>query len=76
MQTTPFNFFLCSGINDGAATVLLMSQTEAENRQLKPLGRIVSWAQAGVDPAVMGTGPVPAVKKAVSCFSFFFWLHF
>lgn len=48
-----------------------MSQTEAENRQLKPLGRIVSWAQAGVDPAVMGTGPVPAVKKAVSCFSFF-----
>lgn len=55
-----------SGINDGAATVLLMSQTEAENRQLKPLGRIVSWAQAGVDPAVMGTGPVPAVKKALT----------
>lgn len=54
-----------SGINDGAAAVLLMSQTEAEKRKLKPLGRIVSWAQAGVDPAVMGTGPIPAVQKAL-----------
>jgi acetyl-CoA C-acetyltransferase len=49
-----------SGINDGAAAVILMSAAEAEKRGLKPLARIVSWANAGVDPAIMGTGPIPA----------------
>jgi acetyl-CoA C-acetyltransferase len=54
-----------SGINDGAAAVVLMSQAEAKKRGIKPLARIVSWAQAGVDPAIMGTGPIPASKKAL-----------
>lgn len=54
-----------SGINDGAAAVLLMRQSEAERRGLEPMARIVSWATAGVDPAVMGTGPVPASGKAL-----------
>lgn len=54
-----------SGINDGAAAVVLMSYAEALKRGLKPLARIVSWAQAGVDPSVMGTGPIPATRKAV-----------
>lgn len=54
-----------SGINDGAAAVVLMSQTEAKARGLKPLARIVSWAQAGLDPSIMGTGPIPAIRKAV-----------
>ncbi|XP_002732194.1 acetyl-CoA acetyltransferase, cytosolic-like [Saccoglossus kowalevskii] len=54
-----------SGINDGAGAVVLMKQSEASKRGLKPLARIVSWAQAGVDPAIMGTGPIPAVKKAL-----------
>jgi acetyl-CoA C-acetyltransferase len=54
-----------SGINDGAAAVVLMSQAEATKRGIKPLARIVSWAQAGVDPAIMGTGPIPASKKAL-----------
>jgi acetyl-CoA C-acetyltransferase len=49
-----------SGINDGAAVVILMSEAEAKKRGLKPLARIVSWANAGVDPAIMGTGPIPA----------------
>jgi acetyl-CoA C-acetyltransferase len=53
-----------SGINDGAAAVVLMSEDEAEKRGLKPLARIVSWANAGVDPAIMGTGPIPASRKA------------
>ncbi len=54
-----------SGINDGAAAVLLMTEEEANKRGIKPLARIVSWATAGVDPSVMGTGPIPASKKAL-----------
>lgn len=54
-----------SGINDGAAAVVLMTAAEAEKRGLKPLARIVSWATAGVDPAIMGTGPIPASRKAL-----------
>jgi acetyl-CoA C-acetyltransferase len=54
-----------SGINDGAAAVVLMTAAEAEKRGLKPLARIVSWAQAGVDPAIMGSGPIPASRKAL-----------
>jgi len=54
-----------SGINDGAATVALMSAAEAARRGLAPLARIVSWAQAGVDPAIMGTGPIPASRRAL-----------
>jgi acetyl-CoA C-acetyltransferase len=54
-----------SGINDGAAAVVLMSADEAARRRVKPLARIVSWAHAGVDPAIMGTGPIPASRKAL-----------
>ena len=54
-----------SGINDGAAAVVLMSQSEANKRNLDPLARIVSWATCGVDPALMGSGPIPASKKAL-----------
>ena len=54
-----------SGINDGAAALVVMSAEEAERRGLTPLARIVSWAQAGVDPAIMGTGPIPASRKAL-----------
>jgi acetyl-CoA C-acetyltransferase len=54
-----------SGINDGAAAVVLMSASEAERRGIQPLARIVSWAQAGVDPSIMGTGPIPASKRAL-----------
>jgi len=54
-----------SGINDGAAAVVLMSAAEAKKRGITPLARIVSWAQAGVDPSIMGTGPIPASKKAL-----------
>jgi acetyl-CoA C-acetyltransferase len=54
-----------SGINDGAAAVVLMTQAEAEKRGIKPLARIVSWASVGVDPSIMGTGPIPASKKAL-----------
>ncbi|MEJ2118526.1 MAG: acetyl-CoA C-acetyltransferase [Alphaproteobacteria bacterium] len=54
-----------SGINDGAAGVVLMTASEAEKRDIRPLARIVSWAQAGVDPSIMGTGPIPASKKAL-----------
>jgi len=54
-----------SGINDGAAAVVLMSADEAKKRGIEPLARIVSWAQAGVDPAIMGTGPIPASKLAL-----------
>jgi acetyl-CoA C-acetyltransferase len=54
-----------SGINDGAAVVVLMSADEAERRGLQPLARIVSWATAGVDPAIMGSGPIPASRKAL-----------
>ncbi|MBM3540911.1 MAG: acetyl-CoA C-acetyltransferase [Alphaproteobacteria bacterium] len=55
-----------SGINDGAAAVVLMSAAEAKKRGLEPLGRIVSWATAGVDPAIMGTGPIPASRAALA----------
>ncbi|MER9843656.1 acetyl-CoA C-acetyltransferase [Mesorhizobium australicum] len=54
-----------SGINDGAAGALLMSETEAARRGITPLARIASWATAGVDPAIMGTGPIPASRKAL-----------
>ena len=54
-----------SGINDGAAAVVLMSAAEAKKRGITPLARIVSWASVGVDPAVMGTGPIPASKLAL-----------
>ncbi|MGE0765148.1 MAG: acetyl-CoA C-acetyltransferase [Hyphomicrobiaceae bacterium] len=54
-----------SGINDGAAAVVLMTQAEAAKRGIKPLARIVSWASVGVDPSIMGTGPIPASKKAL-----------
>jgi acetyl-CoA C-acetyltransferase len=54
-----------SGINDGAAAVVLMSAADAEKRGLTPLARIVSWATAGVDPAIMGTGPIPASRRAL-----------
>ncbi|XP_076128712.1 acetyl-CoA acetyltransferase, cytosolic [Alosa pseudoharengus] len=54
-----------SGINDGAAATVLMSQSEAQRRGLKPMARITSWAQAGLDPSIMGTGPILAIRKAV-----------
>jgi acetyl-CoA C-acetyltransferase len=54
-----------SGINDGAAAVVLMTDDEARKRGVKPLARIVSWATAGVDPAIMGTGPIPASRMAL-----------
>ncbi|WP_339713597.1 acetyl-CoA C-acetyltransferase [uncultured Sneathiella sp.] len=54
-----------SGINDGAAAVVLMTAEAAEAKGLKPLARIVSWAQSGVDPAIMGTGPIPASRAAL-----------
>ncbi|KQY13824.1 acetyl-CoA C-acetyltransferase [Rhizobium sp. Root482] len=54
-----------SGLNDGAAATLLMSEAEAARRGIQPLARIVSWATAGVDPQVMGTGPIPASRKAL-----------
>jgi len=54
-----------SGINDGAAAVLLMRRDESDRRGLEPLAKIVSWATCGVDPALMGSGPIPASKKAL-----------
>src|SRR5262245_20062545 len=54
-----------SGINDGAGAVVLMTAEEAKRRGVKPLARIAAWATAGVDPAVMGTGPIPASRKAL-----------
>ena len=54
-----------SGINDGAAAAVLMTAEDAARRGVTPLARIVSWATAGVDPAVMGTGPIPASRKAL-----------
>ncbi|MCE3289670.1 MAG: acetyl-CoA C-acyltransferase [Caulobacter sp.] len=54
-----------SGLNDGAAAMVLMTADEAARRGLKPLARIASWAHAGVDPEIMGTGPIPAMKKAL-----------
>ena len=55
-----------SGINDGAAALVLMTASEAAKRGLTPLARIASWATAGVDPKIMGTGPIPAVTKALA----------
>ena len=54
-----------SGINDGAAAVVLMRASEAAKLGKTPLARIVSWAQAGVDPAIMGSGPIPASRSAL-----------
>ena len=54
-----------SGLNDGAAAVVLMTAEEAKKRGLTPLARIASWATAGVDPSIMGTGPIPASRKAL-----------
>jgi acetyl-CoA C-acetyltransferase len=54
-----------SGINDGAAALVIMSADEAKRRGLAPLARIASWATAGVDPAIMGSGPIPASRKAL-----------
>ena len=54
-----------SGINDGAAAVALMSADEAAKRKIEPMARIVSYATAGVDPSIMGTGPIPASRKAL-----------
>ncbi len=54
-----------SGINDGAAAVVLMTRAEADRRGATPLARVVSWATCGVDPAIMGTGPIPASRKAL-----------
>ena len=54
-----------SGINDGGAALVLMSAADARARGLAPLARIASWAQAGVDPQIMGTGPIPATRKAL-----------
>ena len=54
-----------SGLNDGAAALVIMTAAEARRRGLTPLGRIASWATAGVDPAVMGSGPIPASRKAL-----------
>jgi len=54
-----------SGINDGAAAVVLMTQDEAIKRNLQPLAKITSWATCGVDPSLMGSGPIPASKKAL-----------
>ena len=59
---TPGN---ASGLNDGAAALVLMNADEANKRSLKPLARIVSWATCGVDPSLMGSGPIPASKKAL-----------
>jgi acetyl-CoA C-acetyltransferase len=54
-----------SGLNDGAAAIVLMTAAEAKKRGIEPLARIVSWANAGVEPEIMGTGPIPATKKAL-----------
>ena len=54
-----------SGLNDGSAAVILMKESKANELNLQPLARIVSWATVGVDPTIMGIGPVPAVKKAL-----------
>ncbi len=54
-----------SGINDGAAATVLMSAEDAAARGIKPMARVASWAQAGVDPAIMGSGPIPASRKAL-----------
>lgn len=59
-----------TGINDGAAALVLMSTETAAARGLQPLVRIVSWAHVGVDPALMGTGPIDAIRKVVCTVDF------
>jgi acetyl-CoA C-acetyltransferase len=54
-----------SGLNDGAAALVLMTAAQAQRRGIEPLGRIASWANAGVAPEIMGTGPIPATRKAL-----------
>jgi acetyl-CoA C-acetyltransferase len=54
-----------SGLNDGAAAVVLMTAAEADRRGIEPMARIASWAHAGVEPEIMGTGPIPATRKAL-----------
>jgi acetyl-CoA C-acetyltransferase len=54
-----------SGLNDGAAALVVMSREEAERRGAKILARVASWASAGVDPSIMGIGPVPATRRAL-----------
>ena len=54
-----------SGLNDGAAALVLMTAEEAARRGVEPLARIASWANAGVDPSIMGAGPIPATRKAL-----------
>ncbi len=54
-----------SGINDGAAAVVLMTEDEAKKRSLEPLAKIISWTTCGVDPSLMGSGPIPASKEAL-----------
>jgi len=54
-----------SGINDGAAALILMSADEAEKRGIEPMAKIKSWATEGIDPSIMGAGPIPASKKAL-----------
>ena len=54
-----------SGINDGAACVMLMKYSTAQSRGIVPMAKVVAWAQAGVDPKIMGTGPIPAIKSVV-----------
>ncbi|XP_042201305.1 acetyl-CoA acetyltransferase, cytosolic-like isoform X3 [Callorhinchus milii] len=55
-----------SGIDDGAAAVILMKKSKADKKCLKPMAQIVSWAEAGLDPAIMGVGPIAAIRKAVN----------
>tara|TARA_B100001173_G_scaffold305628_1_gene311310 strand:+ start:2091 stop:3263 length:1173 start_codon:yes stop_codon:yes gene_type:complete len=54
-----------SGINDGAAALTVMSSEEVKKKNIEPMARIVSWASAGVDPSIMGTGPIPSSRKAL-----------
>ena len=54
-----------SGLNDGAAATVLMNRAEAEKRSIKPIAKIISWATCGVDPSLMGLGPIPAVRMAL-----------
>lgn len=63
-----------TGINDGAAAVILMKKSEAARRGLMPLARIVSWAQTGIDPSIMGVGPISAIKQAVSNYLCIYYL--
>ena len=55
-----------SGVNDSAAAVMLMSGAEVQKRGMKPMAKIVAWAQTGIEPKVMGMGPVTAIKAVVS----------